>query len=46
LVVNHIQTLLSHCECAPLRLFTDDFDSRTRISRNSGLIAAVVKDAS
>jgi len=46
LIVNNIQTMLGHCESSPLRFFTDDFDSRARVSWSSGLVAAVVKDTS
>eukprot|EP00493_Phyllostaurus_siculus_P020252 UN20577 len=47
LVINHIQAFfLGHCESPSHRFSTDDFDSRTRVSRNSGFVAAVVEDAS
>jgi len=46
LIVNNIQTMISRCESSPLRFFTDNFDSRTRVGRNSGFVAAVVEDAS
>jgi len=46
LVVDHIQTLRSFRESSPHRIFTDDLNGGARVSRNSSLIAAVVKNAS
>jgi len=45
LIVNNIETVLSHCESSPGRFFTDDFNSCARVSRSSSLFAAVVEDA-
>jgi len=46
LVVDHIQILRSFRESSPHRFFTDDLNGGARVSRNSSLIAAVVKNAS
>jgi len=43
LVVDH---LLNRCESSPWSIFTFQFNSGTRVSRSSCLVAAVVKDAS
>jgi len=46
LIVNNMQAMICRCESSPLRFFTDNFNSRAGVSWNSGLVAAVVEDAS